>query len=135
MVLLSASSRMDIQLYNIYGYIVTGDHHTKKTFFSIELNAVVRNRSLQTGTSSTFLASLLGAMKAVRLGESVSITLTDHIGNFEPHVAWRYKVMNVGGSAESTYSVQGKVDQQWCVTENVFRSLHANAILQPDVTT
>lgn len=35
MILSSAWAHMDIQLYNIYGEVITGDHHTNTSFFSI----------------------------------------------------------------------------------------------------
>lgn len=102
MVLPPARTRMDIQLHRMYCDIITGDDHNKN-FLSIERAAGVRIRSLKKETSFTFCLSFNFTMIAPRPGDCVSITSTDELGNFEPHVAWPCKVVKFEGSAESKY--------------------------------
>lgn len=61
--------------------------------------------------------------------------LTYHLENCKLHASWTWKVINVEGSGESTYSVQGKLCQQFFSTKDMFRSLHDNRIIQSYLTT
>ena len=133
LVLPSAWARLDMQLHNVFSDIITGDHHTNENLLSIERTAAIRNRRILTGTASTFWASHDGEMTAARPGDSVSFLSTDHLGNFNPIKGWPCARSSTQVSHQSTYLVQGKVGEQWCVGKNGFRSLHTTAIVSADL--
>lgn len=120
MVLQLSWARMDIKLYSSYGEIIAGDRKANKNVLSVERTETARNRSLQKGTSTSLCSWHDGAMTEARKGDFVSSTSLDHLGSFEPHLAWPCKFANVEGWVKYTYPVQGKVCQKWCDTKDVF---------------
>lgn len=72
-------------------------------------------------------------MTAAQPGDYVSFHGMDNPGHFERYEAWKCKHVNNEGSADSTYYIQRKVGQQWCVSKDGFRSLHSNEIVQSDM--
>lgn len=72
-----------MQLNNTLCDTINLYRNTNKNVLSIDLESFIRNRSIQTGTCSTFWTSNDGEITAVLSGESISISPTDHLGHFE----------------------------------------------------
>lgn len=131
LVLPSAWPRFDMQLHNVYSEMITGDHHTNTNLLSTERPAVIKNRSLLTGTATTFWALHDGEMTAARPGDFVSFAFTDHLENFNLVKGWPCEMSNTQVSHQSTYFLQRMVDQQWCVGKYGFWSLwYPESVLQ-----
>lgn len=86
---------MYTKLYIICGDIITGNMQKDKSFLYIEQTDFSGNRCFRTGSLLTFLVSNEVAMTKDRQGDSVRITSTDNIGNFESYDVWPSKVVKV----------------------------------------
>lgn len=85
---------MGIHLQNIYCEIIIADHHKNENLLSIKQQADVWNIITANPNFFYILVSVDGAMKASWPRNSVSITSTDYLGNFEAHVAFPCIYMN-----------------------------------------